>query len=285
MAASPSKMVTSSRAASPGATRPGSAPISETADDGRDLADSVSFSDSDQAEARLLGQAERQPILIDGAARSLRCQSAAGPRRIVKAVLLVGTLCSLVGAATFFSARGNPLRRSAGMGFHHLAGYAEASVLSVDAEKMGDNAMDTLDKDGDSKASLSEVEIFAKAKGLDYASTLAEFAGFDQDKDGNLDAEELGHALSEGPSADPNAPAMLCGKIACAAKSVCCHGLCGAPDWFCCGRILCAPNSICCPGLFGSTICCSNGWKCCGGVCIENVTKCIFDEPDNETVR
>jgi hypothetical protein len=198
-------------------------------------------------------------------------------------VLLLGTFVSLAVAAAIFGTRGKPLRPKAGMRWH-ITGYEEAAdrtsarnMLSASTQTMGGNAMSTLDKNHDNVASLSEVESFAKEKGLDYAATLAEFAGFDQDKDGNLNKDELGQALSDGTAELPTPPEFLCGVLPCAANSVCCHGLCGTPDSFCCGKILCDSDSICCPGLLdGITICCGLGMQCCGGICVANNT-CLAD--------
>jgi hypothetical protein len=284
-------MVASLRAVSPGAIQTPAAASNalliedspETADEDHDLA---TLTDSDGADAHLLGQTSRPVIAVDGAARNFRCHAAAVPRRLVKVVLLVGTLVSLSAAALLFSTRDNPLRPKTGMPWRHITGYAEASskpgariMLDDGTKQMGVNAMGTLDKNEDDTASLSEVQTFAHEKGLDYASTLAEFAGFDQDKDGNLDEDELGQALGEGVAGMATLPpSMLCGSIVCEANWVCCHGICGPPNWSCCGSITCNPTSVCCPGLLNGThICCSSGFQCCGGVCVDNSTYCYTD--------
>jgi hypothetical protein len=145
-------------------------------------------------------------------------------------------------------------------------------------EQVGSVALAAMDNDGDGTASLEEVEAFAKEQGLDYASSLAEFAGFDQNKDGVLDSKELGQAVSSGESAGGGVPvprATLCGGIACGFPSVCCHGICGAPNAICCGKLVCDANATCCPGVAPDIhLCCHPGARCCAGVCLVQTTPC-----------
>jgi len=65
-------------------------------------------------------------------------------------------------------------------------------------------ALRSLDTNGDGRVGFDEVAAFAKSKGLDYSSTLSEFASFDADRDGSLDARELAGALGiPMPPAEP----------------------------------------------------------------------------------
>jgi hypothetical protein len=147
--------------------------------------------------------------------------------------------------------------------------------------QVGDIALAAMDDNGDGVASLNEVESFAKDQGLDYASSMVEFAGFDQNKDGQLDSEELGQAVSNSLSSGGEAEiprAVLCGGMACGYPSVCCHGICGGPNAFCCGKIVCEANATCCPGVLpGTHLCCHPGARCCGGLCLMEATTCELD--------
>lgn len=59
----------------------------------------------------------------------------------------------------------------------------------------GSEAIRTLDSNHDGQVTLDDVAVFARKKGLDYASTLTEFAGLDGDRNGQLDATELADVL------------------------------------------------------------------------------------------
>lgn len=108
-------------------------PTSASGQNGEDdpCIDSVSSSDSDHAAARLLGQ----EVVMGGATSNLPCQGAAVPRRIIKAVLLVGTFVSL-GAllAESFNSRGNVLRQRTSKVWQRILGYAEAPRPSASGE-------------------------------------------------------------------------------------------------------------------------------------------------------
>ncbi|CAK0831659.1 unnamed protein product [Prorocentrum cordatum] len=64
-------------------------------------------------------------------------------------------------------------------------------------------ALKTLDRNSDGRVTFDEIASFAKAKGLDYASTLTEFSGFDANQDGQLDPVELTKALGPPAAAGP----------------------------------------------------------------------------------
>mmetsp|Transcript_1447 Transcript_1447/g.4266 ORF Transcript_1447/g.4266 Transcript_1447/m.4266 type:complete len:267 (+) Transcript_1447:68-868(+) len=65
-------------------------------------------------------------------------------------------------------------------------------------------ALQSLDTNHDGHVGFDEVAAFAKAKGLDYATTLSEFAKFDLDRDGSLNAAELAGALGlQHPASTP----------------------------------------------------------------------------------
>jgi len=63
-------------------------------------------------------------------------------------------------------------------------------------------SLDLLDTNRDGQVDFSEVATFAKAKGLDYTHTLQEFAAFDSDHNGFLDAQEIVGESSRTPSVD-----------------------------------------------------------------------------------
>lgn len=58
------------------------------------------------------------------------------------------------------------------------------------------SALVALDGNRDGRVTFDEIALFAKTKGLDYASTLTEFAGFDGNQDGQLDLAELSKAVA-----------------------------------------------------------------------------------------
>jgi hypothetical protein len=63
----------------------------------------------------------------------------------------------------------------------------------------GLDAVRVLDSNRDGQVTFDEVATFARTKGLNYASTLNEFAGLDKDKNGMLNTEELSGALGLDP--------------------------------------------------------------------------------------
>lgn len=67
--------------------------------------------------------------------------------------------------------------------------------LRKDPGADGMDAMRALDTNKDGRVTFDEVTAYARDKGLDYSSTLNEFAGLDTDHDGQLEAAELGRAL------------------------------------------------------------------------------------------
>jgi len=85
--------------------------------------------------------------------------------------------------------------------------FARLQALTQSAPADASQALRELDTNQDGQVELNEVSSFAIAKGLDYAATVKEFASFDANHDGKLNAAELAGALGLPPPAPPATPA------------------------------------------------------------------------------
>lgn len=71
----------------------------------------------------------------------------------------------------------------------------DGAIAAQGAKDEALEAVQVLDGNKDGQITFDEVATFAKTKGLNYASTLNEFAKFDEDQNGMLNVEELAKAL------------------------------------------------------------------------------------------
>lgn len=99
---------------------------------------------------------------------------------------------------------------------------AEETRSSMASYASGSSVMDTivaLDKNNNGMVDRSEIETFATSQGLGAADVMGDFQEIDTNSDGELDADEIAHVLTDSAAQQGSAAAAVAAKPAAAQLS------------------------------------------------------------------